>query len=470
MKIHFIGIKGIGMSALAAYLKNKGEEITGSDTKEKFYSEKILKKYKIKYFEGFNKKNIPSKTNLVISSAAYYDPKNIKPSNPEVLEVLRQKIPIKTYPQMISKISSSHYTICISGSHGKSTTTGMTGFILEKASIDPLVIVGGKLKNWGTNIRIPLQNKPASKQIFVLESDEYREAFLKYKPQIAVIMNISFDHPDYFSTPARYELAFQKFAKKITKTGIIIGWGDNPKVRQIISQSPARKKIFFGFKKENNLQVIDKGIRDGKQYFNLIWQKKNLGEFSLNFPGYPYLLDAAAASAVALLFNISPKIINKSLKFYKGISRRFEIIFRGDKNNPIIIDDHALSPEQIKATLEAAFSFWPKKKIIAVFQPHTFTRTKALIKDFAKIFTKAWETIILEIYGSAREKSGDISAKDLVYLTKKFHPRVKYLTDIPSAINYLKTKKNCVIITLGCENVWRISWGLKRLINKNDTN
>lgn len=466
MKIYFIGIKGIGVSALAAYLKSRGEEVLGSDVKEKFYSEKILKKHKIKYFEGFDKNNIPEKVDLIISSTAFYDPQNIKPTNPEVLEAINRKIPIKTYPQAISEITKSHYTICISGSHGKSTVTAMTGFILEQAKIDPLVIVGGKLKNWKANILVPKQKKLSDKQIFVLESCEYREAFLKYHPKIAVITNIDFDHPDYFKTPEHYDEAFVKFVKKVPQKGVIIAWGDNPKIKKIASQSLAQQKIFFGFKKENDLQIIDKGVKNNNQFFSLVWKGKNLGEFSLEQPGRPYLLNAACSSAIALYLNTPPKVLENSFKKYKGLSRRFEIISKGDKNSFVVIDDHALSPEQIKSTLEATQLFWPKRKIISIFQPHTFTRTEALMKDFAKSFKHAWEAIILEIYGSAREKTGNVTSFDLINLMKKHHSKVTYLPDISETIKYLKNiknKKNYIIITLGCENVWRIGKELKKL-------
>lgn len=478
MKVYFVGIKGIGTSALASYFKKTGNEVIGSDTKEKFYSEKILKKYGIKYFEGFDKKNIlkshkEKRIDLVISSAAYYDPKNIKTANPEILAALSLNIPIKTYPQALAEITNKLFTIGVSGSHGKSTTTGLIGLILESAGKDPLVLIGGKSKNWKSSIRIPeKRNKPV--QYFVLEADEYREAFLNYNLKSLIINNIAFDHPDYYKTPASYELAFKKLVKKIPRKGIIVGWGDDDKVRKIVNFASAKKR-FFGFNKGNDLVISNDRIVKQFQFFNLSWKNKNLGEFKIRFPGKSYLLDAAAASLMALELGVTPKAIKTALEKFLGISRRFDILFKA-KNAPILVDDHALSPEQIKSTLEAVKNFWPDKSIIAVFQPHTFTRTEALMKDFAKSFGQSDKVIVLDIYGSAREKNGKVSSKDLVNLAKSFHPQVKHLPTIEKAVSELKknvfqdSKINpgkIVIISLGCENVWRVPYTIKSTMYKN---
>jgi len=422
-KAYFIGIKGVGMTALAQVLKSYGIEVLGSDKEEKFFTDEVLEKIKIKVIEKFNSSNIPSDVDLVIVSVAYYNESDKdQPSNVEVKEAIKRNLPILTYAQILGMIFDQKYGIAVSGTHGKSTTAAMLGVVLEQAGLDPTVIVGTRVLEWQSNARV------GKSKYLVAEADEYRNSFSYYFPKILILTSLEYDHPDFFKTFDDYKDVFRKMVKKIPQDGFIVANAQDKTVSELV--------------KETQCPVV----------------KYNPLDIKLRFPGKHNQLNASAALEVGLKLGLKREQIEKSLANFKGTSRRFEI--KGEKDGILFIDDYAHHPTEVKATLKAAKGSYPNKKIWVIFQPHTFSRTQALLDDFGQAFNYADFVIILDIYGSSREKTGKIHAKDLVKEIKK-HKKdgVQYIATIKQADKYLKEhlKANQVVLTMGAGDVWRLS-------------
>lgn len=398
LKIHFIGIGGIGVSALARYYLTKGYQITGSDLNSSEIT-KALEKKGVKIFIGQKRKNISKDIDLVIYSPA------VRPNNLELKKAKKLGIKCQSYPQALGELTKQYFTIAISGTHGKSTTTAMLGLLLVKAGLDPTVIVGTKVKEFGdSNYRAgkPIQQAQGKIQYLVIEACEHEESFLNYSSDIAIITNIEPDHLDYFKNFNNVKKAFIKFAKKLKKNGILI------------TQSEYKNS-----KDEKKLKKI------------------------LNIPGKHNVDNALAALAVARALKVSDKISFNALSEYRGSWRRFEIK-KGVINDKqiTIISDYAHHPTEVKVTLRAAREKWPKKEIWCVFQPHQYHRTYCFFDDFVKTLREALidKIIITDIYGVAGREDKEITEKvnsekmvkainksEVIYLPKE--KIIKYLQE-----------------------------------------
>ena len=409
------------MTALAQILQSQGIEVLGSDTKEKFFTDQVLKRLKIKVIEGFNKKNIPFDVDLVIVSVAYLS-QGVK--NPEVDQIKKQGLPLLTYAQILGQLFQEKYGLAVAGTHGKSTITAMLGLVLEEAGFDPTVIVGTKVIQWQSNARI------GRSRYLVAEADEYRNNFLHYSPQVLVLTSLEYDHPDFFKDFQEYQKTFQQLVQKIPASGFIVANGQDNHVKEVIKKAKCRVVEYFPDRLKIKLKV----------------------------PGQHNLWNASAVMTTALELGVKPKTIKKALADFQGTSRRFEI--KGQSKGILLIDDYAHHPTEIQVTLKAAKEFYPQKKIWAVFQPHTFSRTEALLKDFGSAFKQADQVIILDICGSAREKSGQVHAQDLVREIRKYKKgKVKYISTIKETAEYLRkqAKAGQVVLTMGAGDVWKLS-------------
>lgn len=420
-KAYFIGIKGVGMTALAQILQSQGIEVLGSDTKEKFFTDQVLKRLKIRVIEGFDKKNIPFDVDLVIVSAAYLS-QGVK--NSEVDQVKKQGLPLLTYAQILGQLFQEKYGLAVAGTHGKSTITAMLGLVLEEAGFDPTVIVGTRVIQWQSNARV------GHSRYLVAEADEYRNNFLHYSPQVLILTSLEYDHPDFFKDFQEYQETFQQLVQKIPASGFIVANGQDNHVKEVIKKAKCRVVEYFPDRLKIKLKV----------------------------PGQHNLWNASAAMTTALELGVKPKTIKKALADFQGTSRRFEI--KGQSKGILLIDDYAHHPTEIQVTLKAAKEFYPQKKIWAVFQPHTFSRTEALLKDFGSAFEQADQVIILDICGSAREKSGQVHAQDLVREIRKYkNSKVKYIPTIKETAEYLKKRAQTgqIVLTMGAGDVWKLS-------------
>ncbi|PIT93228.1 MAG: UDP-N-acetylmuramate--L-alanine ligase [Candidatus Harrisonbacteria bacterium CG10_big_fil_rev_8_21_14_0_10_38_8] len=445
--IHLIGIKGVGMTALAVLLKKKGVVVTGSDSQEVFFTDEVLARYKIPVFP-FSSENITGNIDTVITSGAYYFNKKAQNNHAEVKEVLSQNIPIYTYPEAVGELSKKYKVIAIAGSHGKSTTTAITGWLLDKANKKPTVIVGTKVKKWNSNSLI------GSSKYLVIEADEYREAFLNYEPYGLIITNIDYDHPDYYLTEASYYNAFKKLINKTKKNGFVILNSDDENSKKIVkfAKKRVKKTYTYGFSPDADYRCLDLKNSQGRQTFYI--NKKNQSfKVSFRFPGDHYALNATGAIAVVNQLNLSISKSSDLLPSFPGTTRRFDI--REKTPNYTLIDDYAHHPTEIQMTLKGLRHFYPDRKIVAVFQPHTYSRTKKLADEFASSFFQADLVGILPIYGSAREKQKGITSKQFYSLVEKEHGNTVYLEGFDKARVFLSEEKKDknIIILMGAGDI-----------------
>ncbi len=393
MKVHLIGVGGIGVSALAQYYLSKGHQVSGSDLIES-ETTNFLKKKGIKISTSNSAKNIKKDTNLVIYSPA------VKKNNPEFKKAKSLKIKILSYPEALGELTKEYYTIAIAGAHGKSTTTAMIGLVLAEAGLDPTVIVGTKVKGFdlssaeGNNFRL------GQSKILVIEACEYDSSFLYYCPKITVITNVDKEHLDYFKTFANVIRAFKKFINKLPEDGYLVYNSDDKNIP--IEKNSTHKKI--GYSLESNEAVKIKR--------------------AIKIPGQHNVSNALATFKVAKILEIPDIISFRVFSDFTGTWRRFE-----EKNSRIkglkIISDYGHHPNEILATLGAARQKYKKETIWCVFQPHQHQRTRYLFNDFIKVFRKvsADKIIITDIYDVAgretKSKSGGINSKKLVSKIKK---------------------------------------------------
>lgn len=356
MNIHFVGIGGIGVSALAQYYLAKGDKITGSDLSKSDIID-LLKKKGAKIITGkHSAKNLPPRTDLVIYTPA------VRPDNPELKNAKKLNIKVKSYPRALGYLTKDFFTIAISGTHGKSTTTSMLALILAQSGLDPTVIVGTKLKEFGeSNFRM------GKSKYLVIEADEYQASFLNYSPKIIVLTNIEEDHLDYYKDINHILKTFKEYIKK---TEVVIANRDDRNIKRII-KSAGKKVRCFGFPKTKGLK--------------------------LKIPGEHNVYNAMAAMEVARYLGVGDSESIKSLNKYNGSWRRFEMIKAGDN---ILVSDYGHHPTEIKKTLLAAREKFGKKKIACIFQPHQYERTAFFLDDFAKSLkmSGADKVIILDIY------------------------------------------------------------------------
>jgi len=438
MKIHFIGIGGIGVSALARYCLAHGREVSGSDLVSSEIT-KALKKLGAKIFIGKHKeKNLPKDADLVIYSPA------IEEKNPELLEARTYNLKTLSYPEALGELTKKHFTIAVCGSHGKSTVAAMIGLLLTKANFDPTVILGTKLREFGnSNCRV------GKSQYLVIEADEHFASFLNYWPKIIVLTTLEPDHLDYYKNFKNYILAFKKFVSHLPGDGFLVLNQDDKNIFNNKFSTAVRNVIHYSLKQ-----------KEAKKLKKIL---KVPGEFNVS--------NALAALTLARILKIPDKISFKALSEYRGSWRRFEIKkIKLPKNleprTCTLISDYAHHPTQIKATLKAAREKFPKKKIILIFQPHQYQRTYYLWKDFVKVLKIAPvdKIIITDIYDVAgreeRKIKKMVSSKKLVKAINK--PFFVYLPK-EKIINYLKEnlKGGEVVILMGAGDIYEIFCHLK---------
>lgn len=383
---YFVGIKGTGMSAMALVVKDMGCTVEGSDIEKYTFTQKGLEDAGIKVFT-FNPNNIKKGMTLIVGNA-------FEDSQPEVVRAKELGLPIFRYPEFLGELIKGFTSIAVCGAHGKTSTTGLLAHVLS--GIAPTDYLVGD----GTGNALP------DARFFVYEADEYRRHFMPTYPDYAIMTNIDFDHPDYYTGIEDVFDAFQTFATHVQKG--IFAWGDDPYLRKIKADVPV---YYYGTGEKDDFRAVDIKRTTSGSTFNVIFRGEVLGRFEIPLFGEHNVLNSLAVIAVSYFEEVDLDEIQRELLTFQGVKRRFSKIKVGDMT---IIDDYAHHPSEIKATLDAARQEFPNKEIIAVFQPHTFSRTIAYLDDFAKTLSKADQVYITKIYGSPREKSGNISSQDLV--------------------------------------------------------
>lgn len=427
-RAHFVGIGGIGISSIARMFLLKGKKVSGSDMSESEVVRELVKLgAKIKL--GHKKENLDPKTDLLIHSIA------VPENNPELVKAKKLGIKVLTYPETLGLISKNHYTVAIAGTHGKTTTTAMTAKVFIDAGLKPTAIVGSLLKDEGSNFIA------GSSEYFIVEACEYKRSFLNLNPKILAITNIDNDHLDYYKNLKEIQKAFSELAAKIPQDGFLVCNPNDSKIKPIL--------------KSAKCQIVD--------------YTKVKDDFKLQFPGKHNKENAKVAFAVGRIIGTAEKKILKSLKNFSGTWRRFD--FKGTtKNRTLVYDDYAHHPTEVKATLASFKEKFPTKKLIVIFQPHLFSRTKLLLDDFAKSFKNADEIIVAPIY-AAREKIDESINSSMLAEKIKSRSRafgslrgkqngkpVLALENFEKISDYLidNTGKNDLIITMGAGDIYKV--------------
>ena len=419
-KAHFVGIGGIGVSAIARMILAEGKIVSGSDTASSGIIDE-LRKLGAKIFMGHSADNVASDVDLIVYTPA------VDFENQELKKGKKLKIPTLSYPEMLGLISKDKYTIAVSGAHGKTTTTAMIGKILIDAKKDPTIIVGSLLKDSKSNF------VAGKGKHFVVEACEYKKSFLNINPKIIVITNIDNDHLDYYKSLENIKKAFGELAAKLSEENYLVC-------------DPNDKNLEYVIKKTKG-KIID--------------YTKIAASFNLKIPGEHNINNAKAAMSVAKILDIDEKEAIKSLNDFSGTWRRFEC--KGEtKNGVLVYDDYGHHPTEIKATLKGAREFFGNKKIWCVFQPHLYSRTKLLLEDFGKSFSDADEIIVADIYAAREPKDESVNSKMLAEEIIKNGGVAMHMESFDKIAELLagKAKKSDVVITMGAGDVYKIGENL----------
>lgn len=449
--VHLIGIKGVAMTALAVLFKEAGIKVTGSDTKEVFITDTILKQKKIKWKIGFKQRHIIGRPDLVIVTGAHQGL-----SNPEAQAAKKRNLKVVTQAQALGIITRGYQTIAVCGVGGKTTTSSMIAALLSQAGLDPCYIVGTSAVN-----PLGAGGHFGRGKYFVCEADEYATdpvndltpKFMWLNPKVIVITNIEYDHPDVYQDLLQTRQTFIDFTDRISSDGVIIVCGDNENIRTILKEIKGR--VFtYGYNKVNNYHIKTLSKENGEQWqvFN---KEKLIGEFNFQLWGKHNILNATGAIATVLNLGVPLNQIQAGIRNFRGVKRRLELV--KEVNGIFLYDDYAHHPTEIRITLETLKTRFSDKRLICIFQPHTYSRTKALFNDFAKSFSSADMVIIADIYASAREKKDESACSEkLAREINKHQSKAKYLGDLNSVVDFLgKTaKKGDVIITMGAGDIF----------------
>lgn len=447
IKVHFIGIGGISMSGLAEILLKENFKISGSDSKASNLT-KHLESLGATIYIGQRASNITEDIDLVVYTAA------IKEDNLEYQAVINKKLPTLSRAQLLGQIMKNYdYSIAVSGTHGKTTTTSMISQILLQAETDPTISVGGILKAIDGNIRV------GNSEVFITEACEYTNSFLNFYPKISVILNIEEDHMDFFKDIEDIRSSFKRFAKNLPDNGTLIINGDIDNWQEI-AEGLTCNVVTYGSSTANTYSAKNIEFDSfAHPSFDLIKDQKVVDRISLHVPGIHNVYNALSSIAVAHTLGLSDSEIKKGIMAYSGTDRRFE--YKGEIGGITIIDDYAHHPTEIIATLNAAKNY-PHKKTWCVFQPHTYTRTKAFLQDFAKALSIADKVVLADIYAAREVNTLGITSLTLLEELKKQGCDAYYFPSFDEIENFLL--ENCMhgdlLITMGAGDILKVGESL----------
>ncbi len=441
--IHFVGIGGIGMSGIASLLLDEGYQVSGSDLRTTSMVH-ILKEKGAQIFKGHAKHQMEGADVVVTSSA-------ISRENPELVQAKELGIPIIPRARMLAELMRIKYAIAIAGAHGKTSTTSMVGQILHAADLDPTVIVGGVLQGAGTNA---LHGKG---KFLVAEADESDGSFLSYSPAICVVTNIDMEHLEFYNDIEQIKAKFLEFINSVPFYGMAAVCLDNEHIQDLIPEIQTRC-LTFGMNAQADVRAANIECMDGKSKFLLTWNEKELGEILLNIPGRHNVSNALGAISVALELGISFDTIKNALEKISGVKRRMEI--KGTiRNNILVMDDYGHHPTEIAATLNAVRDNYPDRRLVVAFQPHRFSRTKALFSEFTKSFYQSQVLVVLPIYPASEEPIEGVDSQSLCQGIKEHgHKDVSFAPDMTQGLSIIshKMRENDVVLTLGAGDVYTL--------------
>ena len=443
-KIHCLGIGGIGLSAVAEILNDRGFTVSGTDINPSKVTDH-LQSIGIKIYFSHEAENVDGVDAIVYSAA-------VSDENPEVIRAKELGIPMFSRAQVLGMIMDDYeHSIAICGTHGKTTVTSMTSLILRNADFKPTILVGGELPQIHGNVEI------GGTGYLVTEACEYMDSFLELRPSIGVILNIDSDHLDYFKDMDHIVKSFSTFVKRIPEDGVVIAFGDNPFVRSILKDYP--HKITYGYSEGNDFYAENmKFDENGNPHFDICRNGHKITSVELSVPGEHNVLNAMAAFVTTSYLGADTEVIASTLTEYKGTGRRFD--FNGTTEKGVkIIDDYAHHPTEIKATLSAA-KHVNHNKLWLIFQPHTYTRTKALFDEFVDSFENADVIVLTDIYAAREKDIYNVSSYKLMNAIKSKHPdkEVYYVKDFEDIVKYIEkfAKEDDIVMTMGAGDVYKV--------------
>jgi len=449
-RIHLVGIGGIGMSGIAEVLLTLGYSVSGSDTKPSTITER-LQNLGATIHEGHKASNADGAHVVVTSSA-------VKTDNPEVVEAHKKKIPVIPRAEMLAELMRLKYGIAVAGAHGKTTTTSMVASVMNAAHLDPTFVIGGKVNQAGTNARL------GKGEYFVVEADESDRSFLMLAPVVAVVTTIDREHLDQYTSLEDIQDAFIQFVNRVPFYGAAILCLDEPNVQAIIPHVK-RPIITYGTSSQADLVISDIKLEGLGSEFRLTYKGDDLGVFKLlHPPGVHNVRNAAAAAAVALYLNVPADLIREGLEKFAGVSRRFDI--KGVVNDVVVIDDYGHHPVEIRATLEAARGC-KFNRLLVLFQPHRYSRTRHLWDDFSRAFNQADILVLTDIYAASEAPIPGVTSEALAAAIREAgHKNVHFFRSMQESIEFLlkEARPGDAVLTIGAGNVSRASGELMLLL------
>lgn len=441
-KIHFVGIGGIGMSGIADILLTLGLTVTGSDVKRSAVTQRLARRG-AKVRIGHERKNVEGAHVVVVSSA-------VGDSNPEVKQAHKLGIPVVPRAEMLAELMRLKYGIAVAGTHGKTTTTSLIAHIFDKAGLDPTMIVGGRVKSFKSNARL------GRGEFLIAEADESDRSFLKLTPTVGVITNIDPEHMENYRDFEHLKDAFVDFANKVPFYGSVVCCIDHPVVKKILPRI-VRRVVTYG---EDGADYMASGVSQVKDRltFGVVHHGQELGRISLPMAGRHHAKNALAAVAVGREMDIPFATIKRALENFRGVSRRFEVLRNG---GPIVVDDYGHHPVEIAATLAAAREGWPRHRLIAVVQPHRYTRLSSLFDGFVTAFRNADSIVVMDVYPAGEKPIRGATGEHLCEAIRREYPR-KFVTHVKGKEEVRTTLRtwcgeNDLVVFLGAGDITKIA-------------
>ena len=444
--IHLVGIGGSGMSGIAEVLLTLGYKVTGSDLA---YSDTVRRLEELggKIFIGHQESNVGEAQVVVISSA-------VSPGNPEVLAARAKPIPVIPRAEMLAELMRLKYGVAIAGAHGKTTTTSMVATVLAQAGLDPTMVIGGKVNALGSHARL------GRGDLLVAEADESDGSFLKLSPSIVAVTNLDREHLDHYGTMERVEDSFVEFINRVPFYGLAVLCADDDRLRALLPRVVKRYQT-YGLKETSgsappDFRATDVMLKQGESEFRVHFKDRSLGPFRLSVPGIHNVSNALAAIAIGVELDVATDLMRKGLAAFTGVERRFQR--RGEKNGIMVVDDYGHHPTEIRATLAAAKHGWGRR-IVVLFQPHRYTRTRDLIQEFSGSFDQADVVFVTDIYAAGEAEISGVSGEKLAESIRAAgHPSVSWAGRkdelVERVLPYLMSGD--MVITLGAGDIWKV--------------
>jgi len=450
-KVHFVGVGGIGMSGLAEILRNLDFEVSGSDLREGENTHALVA-LGVRIDVGHRAENVAGADVVVYSSA-------IRPENPELVTALAAGIPVIGRAEMLAELMRVKYGVAIAGSHGKTTTTSLVATVLRAAGLDPTVVVGGRMASFGSNAKL------GTGDLLVAEADESDGSFLRLTPTIAVVTNIDPEHLDFYGTHERLKQSFLEFVEKVPFYGLAVLCLDHPHVQELLPKV-RRRHVTYGLSQQAEYSARNVRGEGISTVFEAFRRGRSLGEFRVKMPGQHNAQNTLACIAVADELEVPLDVMKEALATFHGVERRFTVV--GEPGGIALVDDYGHHPAEVRATLAAARRAYPGRVLVA-FQPHRYTRTKALFQDFAQAFNDADEVLFADVYPAGE---APIAGADSAHLAEAArlhgHHAARHVANRDELVRSLAelAEPGDVVIALGAGDINKILAPLGNLIAK----